>query len=79
MSDAFQLLQGLLISELGGQNVHVDANQGFIRVNKPAGQKSVQGAFWFQASDTHMSGGETLVNMKRAKVRIQIRTRLDLR
>jgi len=43
--------------------------KGMIRVNKPAGQKSVQGAFVLKASDSHAAEGQTLVTMKRTKVR----------
>ncbi len=39
-----------------------------IRVNKPAGGRSVQGALVLRASDGLAAEGQTLVNMKRAKV-----------
>lgn len=66
--DSFAVLQALLIAKLGAENVQLDSKQGTIRVHDSAGQKSVQGAFILRASDSHAVDGQTLVNMKRAKV-----------
>ena len=49
-------------------NVQANLTEGLIRVNKPAGNQSVQGAFVLRANDSHAAEGQTLVVMKRAKV-----------
>ncbi|CAD6589744.1 MAG: Chk1 protein kinase, partial [Tremellales sp. Tagirdzhanova-0007] len=65
--DSLRVLQALLTSKLGAENVQTDSKQGSIRIHDSAGQRSVQGAFILRASDSHAVDGQTLVNMKRAK------------
>ena len=67
-SDAFQLIHTYLQTDVGEINVQASPTQGMIRVNKPAGNQSVQGAFVLRANDSHAAEGQTLVVMKRAKV-----------
>ena len=73
-AEAFNLLLNYLITELGSENVITAPEQGMIRVIKVAGSRSVQGAFVLRASDSLAVEGQTLVNMKRAKVSSLIHT-----
>lgn len=45
------------------------AKASAIRVHKAAGARSVTGTLLFQESDTHAPTGQTLVSMRREKVR----------
>ncbi|WWD20357.1 hypothetical protein CI109_104833 [Kwoniella shandongensis] len=71
-SSALQLLQTYLQSELGQNNVQIQHSRsgngnGYIRVIKPAGGKSVQGVLVIKSSDSLAAEGQSLVNMRREK------------
>lgn len=73
-AQSFQLLTVYLCTELGEANVRADERNLTVRVAKPAGSKSVSGAFVLRPSEGlaadgyGQAGGEqTAVNMRRGK------------
>ncbi|WRT69745.1 uncharacterized protein IL334_006736 [Kwoniella shivajii] len=67
-SQSYQLLYSYLKEEVGESNIQSSAERGLIRINKPAGGKSVQGVFQIKDSDEFsQDGGQSSVNMKREK------------
>jgi serine/threonine-protein kinase Chk1 len=65
-----QLLHQFLVAELGEDNIRVQSTHDKITmfVNKPAGQKTVQGTFVIRSNDSIQAEGQTLVVMYRSKV-----------
>lgn len=64
---AVELVHDYLATQLPEEGIR--AKQNTIRVHKAAGGKSVTGSLNFTESDTHAPSGQTLVSMRREKVR----------